>query len=129
MQDVPHRRDTPPSCAEIRDRLRSLVSVCSSADEALLFVTGIDGKYNAGSVKAINYLFGFSGVDLFRALPEEFDDVSDLDSASLMPTGHHLMPRGEQRLMIGCFRWSSSLAQRDRHFTSEAALQSSGKLW
>jgi hypothetical protein len=76
MERAPKRPETaPPSAAVIWNRLRSLQSLCQN-EEGLLFITGVDGKYNTGSNRVLNFLlFGHSGREVSQNLSDDFEDV------------------------------------------------------
>lgn len=69
---------------EFLNRLRSLQYLCSDQDtncpKALLVIPGPDGRFNAGSIHIIKYLFqGSIGKELKDdVLKEEFEDLEDL---------------------------------------------------
>ena len=44
-------------------------------ETGLLFVTGVDGKFNYGSAKALNYIFGKSGREIYQRIKDDLEDV------------------------------------------------------
>ena len=66
------------------NRIRSLQRLCSSCDpsypRALLFIPGIDGRNNKGSITVLKYLFtGSVGKDLFEdTFDPEYDSLDDI---------------------------------------------------
>ena len=75
MERPPKRPELHPSCAVIWNRLRYLQTLCPKT-QGLLFVTGVDGKYNVGSNKAVNFcVLGFSGREVYQSIKDEFEDV------------------------------------------------------
>jgi hypothetical protein len=66
------------------NRLRSLQWLCSDRDfsgpKALLFIPGVDGRFNPGSINVIKYLFkGSVGKDLLDdTLSEGFELLEDI---------------------------------------------------
>ena len=62
LNSAPRRIEGPVAPARVQNRLRELQALCTSDCEALLFVAGVDGKYNEGARKALNFLlYGCSG--------------------------------------------------------------------
>ncbi|KAJ1477950.1 hypothetical protein T484DRAFT_1819246 [Baffinella frigidus] len=85
LDGVPSRDDRALTPAEVRNRLRELQALCDGEKEALLFVSGVDGKYNDGARKVLNYLLhGCCGSEIYSASRslEEFDEVVLVVSAS-----------------------------------------------
>eukprot|EP00961_Rhodomonas_salina_P117837 1586023-Rhodomonas_salina.1 len=64
---APRRHEPVLSPAVIRNRLRELQALCTDV-EAMLFVSGVDGQYNEGSRKVLNFLLcGYSGNDILQS--------------------------------------------------------------
>jgi hypothetical protein len=76
MERPPKRPEGNPSSAVVWNRLRELQILCGK-DRGLLFIGGVDGKYNIGSTKAINYVIsGLSGREVYQKSDDKFEDVS-----------------------------------------------------
>ncbi len=76
MERAPKRPEGSPSPAVVWNRLREMQILCGEY-MGLLFISGVDGKYNIGSTKALNYvLSGLSGGEICQKIRDEFEDVS-----------------------------------------------------
>eukprot|EP00282_Hemiselmis_andersenii_P034422 CAMPEP_0169451462 /NCGR_PEP_ID=MMETSP1042-20121227/13711_1 /TAXON_ID=464988 /ORGANISM="Hemiselmis andersenii, Strain CCMP1180" /LENGTH=612 /DNA_ID=CAMNT_0009563377 /DNA_START=86 /DNA_END=1920 /DNA_ORIENTATION=- len=63
-----HRHSKPATPPVVRNRFAALQELCRPDREALLFVPGVDGKFNDGARKALNYLlYGCSGLEILES--------------------------------------------------------------
>ena len=85
MERAPKRPEGNPSPAVVWNRLRELQALCGK-DVGLLFICGVDGKFNIGSTRAINYvLSGLSGREICQQIHDELEDVSFSFSLTIIP--------------------------------------------
>ena len=83
MERAPKRPEGNPSPAVVWNRLRELQALCGK-DVGLLFIGGVDGKFNIGSTRAINFvLSGLSGREICQQINDELEDVSFMFSLPL----------------------------------------------
>eukprot|EP00283_Hemiselmis_rufescens_P005843 CAMPEP_0173423594 /NCGR_PEP_ID=MMETSP1357-20121228/3843_1 /TAXON_ID=77926 /ORGANISM="Hemiselmis rufescens, Strain PCC563" /LENGTH=370 /DNA_ID=CAMNT_0014386735 /DNA_START=84 /DNA_END=1192 /DNA_ORIENTATION=+ len=63
-----HRHSKPATPSVVRNRIAAMQELCRPDREALLFVPGVDGKFNDGARKALNYLlYGCSGLEILES--------------------------------------------------------------
>ncbi len=76
MERAPKRPEGSPSPAVVWNRLRELQTLCGR-DTGLLFISGVDGKFNIGCTRAINFVVsGSSGREICQQMNEDLEDVS-----------------------------------------------------